>query len=122
MQFEIYTLITFKASACRMHACPMTCLAMNEDHLILSGSSLGGVTVSGLSSDQQVAILRKTGSACESCLLILISHSHISVRCHLCFSVFDWCVSRLYIVFYVFFTNSFHFYCYVYLLPILNLT
>ncbi|CAM8963964.1 unnamed protein product [Rhodiola kirilowii] len=47
----------------RMHASSLTCLALSEDQLILSGSSLGGVTISGLSSDQRVATLKSSGSA-----------------------------------------------------------
>ncbi|CAM8970052.1 unnamed protein product [Rhodiola kirilowii] len=46
-----------------MHASSLTCLALSEDQLILSGSSLGGVTISGLSSDQRVATLKSSGSA-----------------------------------------------------------
>lgn len=44
----------------RMHSSHVSCLALGEDQLILSGSSLGGVTVSGLSSDQRVATLNPT--------------------------------------------------------------
>ncbi|XP_057977508.1 F-box/WD-40 repeat-containing protein At3g52030 [Malania oleifera] len=46
----------------RMHAGPITCLSLNDDQLILSGSSLGSITISGLSSDQRVATLRSTNS------------------------------------------------------------
>ncbi|PIA48347.1 hypothetical protein AQUCO_01400745v1 [Aquilegia coerulea] len=46
----------------RMHAGPVTCLALTDDQLILSGSSLGSIKVAGLSSDQRVASLRSTHS------------------------------------------------------------
>lgn len=46
-----------------MHAGPVTCLALNDDELILSGSSLGSVSISDLASDQRVATLRSTDSA-----------------------------------------------------------
>ncbi|KAH9606658.1 hypothetical protein KSS87_001440 [Heliosperma pusillum] len=42
----------------RMHSAPVTCLALGEDQLILSGSSLGSVTLYGPTSDQRVAVLR----------------------------------------------------------------
>ncbi|XP_058089913.1 F-box/WD-40 repeat-containing protein At3g52030 isoform X1 [Magnolia sinica] len=43
----------------RMHSGPITCLALT-DELILSGSSLGSITVAGLSSDQRVACLKSS--------------------------------------------------------------
>lgn len=46
-----------------MHAGPVTCLALSDDELILSGSSLGSVSISDLASDQRVARLRPTDSA-----------------------------------------------------------
>ncbi|CAK7330942.1 unnamed protein product [Dovyalis caffra] len=46
----------------RMHTEPVTCLSLSEDQLIISGSSLGRITVSGLSLDQRVATLRPTDS------------------------------------------------------------
>ncbi|KAL5762613.1 hypothetical protein ACOSP7_018877 [Xanthoceras sorbifolium] len=46
----------------RMHAASITCLSLSEDQLIISGSSLGSITISGLFSDQQVATLRSTDS------------------------------------------------------------
>ncbi|KAB1224961.1 hypothetical protein CJ030_MR1G013983 [Morella rubra] len=46
----------------RMHAGPVNCLCLGDDQLILSGSSLGGITVSGILSDQRVATLRSTDS------------------------------------------------------------
>lgn len=45
-----------------MHAGPVTCLCLSDDQLILSGSSLGSITVSGLLSDQRVAELRSSHS------------------------------------------------------------
>lgn len=87
-----------------MHACPLTCLALNEDQLILSGSSLGGVTVSGLSSDQHVAILKSTGSACKL-PLVLISVSQystgVSVGCILSFTLFYICLPFISYVIYI---------------------
>ncbi|XVE74193.1 hypothetical protein DITRI_Ditri11bG0179200 [Diplodiscus trichospermus] len=47
----------------KMHAGPVTCLSLSDDQLILSGSSLGSVAMSSLSSDQRVATLRSTNSA-----------------------------------------------------------
>ncbi|KAL7234471.1 hypothetical protein ACSBR1_017971 [Camellia fascicularis] len=46
----------------RMHAGPVTCLGLSDDQLIVSGSSLGSVSLSDLSSDQRVAALRSTNS------------------------------------------------------------
>lgn len=43
-----------------MHAGPVKCLSVSDDQLILSGSSLGSITVSGILSDQRVATLRST--------------------------------------------------------------
>lgn len=45
-----------------MHAGPVTCLCLSDDQLILSGSSLGSITVSGLLSDQPIAELRSSHS------------------------------------------------------------
>uniref|UniRef100_A0A7N2LCP6 F-box domain-containing protein n=1 Tax=Quercus lobata TaxID=97700 RepID=A0A7N2LCP6_QUELO len=42
----------------RMRAGPVTCLCLCDDQLILSGSSLGSITVSGSLSDRQLATLR----------------------------------------------------------------
>lgn len=42
----------------RMRAGPVTCLCLSDDQLILSGSSVGSITVSGVLSDQRVATLR----------------------------------------------------------------
>ncbi|XP_040369046.1 F-box/WD-40 repeat-containing protein At3g52030 isoform X2 [Rosa chinensis] len=54
---------TFPKGLCmRMHAGPVTCLCLSDDQLILSGSSLGSITVSNLLSDQRVAELRLTHS------------------------------------------------------------
>ncbi|KAJ9174559.1 hypothetical protein P3X46_013194 [Hevea brasiliensis] len=46
----------------RMHPEPVTCLSLGDDQLILSGSSLGRITVSGYSSDQWKTTLRPTDS------------------------------------------------------------
>ena len=45
-----------------MHGASVTCLSLSEDQLIISGSSLGSITISGLFSDQKVATLRSTDS------------------------------------------------------------
>ncbi|GAB2289010.1 hypothetical protein Dimus_023312 [Dionaea muscipula] len=42
----------------RMHSSPVTCLALGEDQLILSGSFDGSISVSGASFDRQVATLK----------------------------------------------------------------
>ncbi|KAK8622217.1 hypothetical protein V6N13_097841 [Hibiscus sabdariffa] len=47
----------------KMHSGPVTCLALSDDQLIVSGSSLGSISISNLSSDQRVATLRSTDSA-----------------------------------------------------------
>lgn len=70
----------FPISNCRMHAGPVKCLCLSDDHLILSGSSLGSITVSGISSDQRVATLRSTDSTGFivfplSCLTLLMPFS-----------------------------------------------
>ncbi|KAJ0038009.1 hypothetical protein Pint_23893 [Pistacia integerrima] len=60
----------------RMHAAPVTCLSLSEDQLIISGSSNGSITISGLSSDQRVAKLRSaysTGCICRLCEELLLS-------------------------------------------------
>ncbi|XP_037494190.1 F-box/WD-40 repeat-containing protein At3g52030 isoform X1 [Jatropha curcas] len=46
----------------RMHPEPVTCLCLGDDQLILSGSSLGRIMVSGYSSDKWTATLRSTDS------------------------------------------------------------
>ncbi|KAM6595095.1 hypothetical protein CsatA_002798 [Cannabis sativa] len=46
----------------RMHTGPVTCLCMSDNQLVLSGSSLGNVSISSLSSDQQVSKLRTRDS------------------------------------------------------------
>ncbi|KAJ4846968.1 hypothetical protein Tsubulata_043561 [Turnera subulata] len=46
----------------RMHSEPVTCLSLSEDQLIVSGSSLGRIVVSGLLSHQEVATLKPTDS------------------------------------------------------------
>lgn len=46
----------------KMHGGSVTCLALSDDQLIVSGSSLGSVTLSDLSSDQRVSALRSTDS------------------------------------------------------------
>lgn len=52
----------FSSPNCRMHPEPVTCLSLGDDQLILSGSSLGRITVSGYSSDQWKTTLRPTDS------------------------------------------------------------
>ncbi|XP_037494191.1 F-box/WD-40 repeat-containing protein At3g52030 isoform X2 [Jatropha curcas] len=54
---------TFMKGLCmRMHPEPVTCLCLGDDQLILSGSSLGRIMVSGYSSDKWTATLRSTDS------------------------------------------------------------
>ncbi|KAL6327553.1 hypothetical protein AAG906_021843 [Vitis piasezkii] len=54
----------------RMHSGPVRCLALSDDQCIISGSSLGSITISGLSSDQQIAKLRHKN-------LVLQPRSHL---------------------------------------------
>ncbi|KOM42504.1 hypothetical protein LR48_Vigan05g010800 [Vigna angularis] len=44
----------------RMHPVPITCLCLNEDRLIVSGSTSGDIRISDPSSVQQVATLRSS--------------------------------------------------------------
>ncbi|EXB95302.1 F-box/WD-40 repeat-containing protein [Morus notabilis] len=46
----------------RMHDGPLSCLDLRDDQLIISGSSLGSVSISGLLSDQRIAKLRSRNS------------------------------------------------------------
>nr|XP_016438866.1 PREDICTED: F-box/WD-40 repeat-containing protein At3g52030-like [Nicotiana tabacum] len=46
-----------------MHEGPVTCLAFTDDQLLVSGSSLGTLSLSDLSSDQRVVLLGSTFSA-----------------------------------------------------------
>lgn len=48
----------------------MTCLALSDDQLIISGSSLGSVRLSDLNSDQRVSALRSTDSG--GCMISLL--------------------------------------------------
>ncbi|KAI8545879.1 hypothetical protein RHMOL_Rhmol07G0071700 [Rhododendron molle] len=62
-QYLIFALSMFcRLFIARMHAGSVTCLALSDDQLIISGSSLGRVTLSDLSSDQRVSALRSTDS------------------------------------------------------------
>ncbi|XP_060217400.1 F-box/WD-40 repeat-containing protein At3g52030 [Lycium barbarum] len=47
----------------KMHQGPVTCLAFTDDQLLVSGSSLGTLSLSDLSSDQRVVLLGSTYSA-----------------------------------------------------------
>ncbi|KAL2491636.1 F-box/WD-40 repeat-containing protein [Abeliophyllum distichum] len=47
----------------KMHSGSVTCLSFSDDQLIVSGSSLGSLTMSDLSSDQRVATLSTASSA-----------------------------------------------------------
>ncbi|XP_059651912.1 F-box/WD-40 repeat-containing protein At3g52030 isoform X2 [Cornus florida] len=47
----------------KMHLGPVTCLSLSDDQLIISGSSTGGITVSGLSTGQRVAALMSSDSS-----------------------------------------------------------
>ncbi|KAL5543624.1 hypothetical protein UlMin_007408 [Ulmus minor] len=44
----------------RMHLAPVRCICLSDDQLIISGSTLGDIAISGLSSNQPVANLRST--------------------------------------------------------------
>lgn len=55
-------MILFCFSGYRMHAWPLTCLALSEDQIIFSGSALGHITVADPSSDQLVVRLKSTES------------------------------------------------------------
>ncbi|KAF3780149.1 F-box/WD-40 repeat-containing protein [Nymphaea thermarum] len=46
----------------RMHAGPITCLSLSDHQFIISGSSLGSITVADLSSEQNVASLKTSTS------------------------------------------------------------
>ncbi|KAL0377179.1 UNVERIFIED_CONTAM: F-box/WD-40 repeat-containing protein [Sesamum calycinum] len=46
----------------RMHPGAVSCLSFTDEQLIVSGSSLGSISISDLSSDQQVAALDTTSS------------------------------------------------------------
>lgn len=50
-----------------MHSGSVTCLSFSDDQLIVSGSSLGSLSMSDLSSDQRIATLNTSGSA--GCIL-----------------------------------------------------
>lgn len=43
-----------------MHPVPITCLCLNEDRMIISGSTSGDIRISDPSSVQQVATLRSS--------------------------------------------------------------
>ncbi|XXG87060.1 hypothetical protein AAC387_Pa11g1845 [Persea americana] len=61
----------------RMHSGPITCLAFTDDQLIISGSSLGSITVSSLSSDQRVALLRPSTAPTGIRCLCFNPRSHL---------------------------------------------
>ena len=48
---------------CRMQDGPITCLSFSDDQLLIGGSSFGRISLSDLSSDQQVARLKTNDSA-----------------------------------------------------------
>ncbi|XP_027163568.1 F-box/WD-40 repeat-containing protein At3g52030 [Coffea eugenioides] len=47
----------------KMHPGPITCLSFSDDQLLISGSSLGSISMSDISSDQQVTTLKPLSSA-----------------------------------------------------------
>jgi hypothetical protein len=75
----------FWTSRCRMHAGPVKCLSMSDDQLILSGSSLGSITVSGILSDQRVATLRSTDST--GCIVFLLCQNLFIGHAYILFSI-----------------------------------
>ncbi|CAI0418455.1 unnamed protein product, partial [Linum tenue] len=52
----------------KMHPEAVSCLSLGDDQLMISGSSLGRITVSGLSLDEKIATLKPTDST-ESSLV-----------------------------------------------------
>ncbi|KAK3223870.1 hypothetical protein Dsin_010895 [Dipteronia sinensis] len=60
--FDMYSRKCSRIISRKMHGASVTCLSLSEDHLIISGSSLGSITISGLFSDRKVATLRSTES------------------------------------------------------------
>jgi hypothetical protein len=69
-----------------MRAGPVTCLCLSDDQLILSGSSVGSITVSVVLSDQRVATLRSritTGG-----ILILLGQKSLFGHVYICLASF----------------------------------
>ncbi|KAJ9565660.1 hypothetical protein OSB04_001626 [Centaurea solstitialis] len=60
----------------KMHDGPITCLSFSDDQLLIGGSSFGRISLSDLSSDQQVARL-KTNDSADLSTLCYSSRSHI---------------------------------------------
>ncbi|KAI7755172.1 hypothetical protein M8C21_026042 [Ambrosia artemisiifolia] len=60
----------------KMHNGPVTCLTLSDDQLLIGGSSFGHISLSDLSSDQQVATL-KTNDFAGLTTLCYNSRSHI---------------------------------------------
>ncbi|KAI3741435.1 hypothetical protein L1987_59107 [Smallanthus sonchifolius] len=60
----------------KMHNGPITCLSVSDDQLLIGGSSFGHISLSDLSSDQQVATL-KTNDFAGLTTLCYNSRSHI---------------------------------------------
>lgn len=61
----------------KMHPGPVTCLSFNDDQLLVSGSSAGSISISDLSSDQQVTTLKPTSLSAGIKTLCLNSSSHL---------------------------------------------
>ncbi|KVH89307.1 F-box domain, cyclin-like protein [Cynara cardunculus var. scolymus] len=60
----------------KMHDGPITCLSFSDDQMLIGGSSFGRISISDLSSDQQVARL-KTNDSADLSTLCYNSRSHI---------------------------------------------
>lgn len=60
----------------KMHDGPITCLSFSDDQLLIGGSSFGRISLSDLSSDQQVARL-KTNDSADLSTLCYSSRSHV---------------------------------------------
>ncbi|KAK9056087.1 hypothetical protein SSX86_027175 [Deinandra increscens subsp. villosa] len=60
----------------KMHSGPVTCLSFSDDQLLIGGSSFGHISLSDLSSDQQVATLKNNDFA-DLTTLCYNSRSHI---------------------------------------------
>ncbi|KAL6565625.1 hypothetical protein OROHE_004680 [Orobanche hederae] len=56
----------------RMHPGVVACLSFTNEQLIVSGSSHGSISISDISSDQQVATLDTTSSAGSFCCVLLV--------------------------------------------------
>ncbi|KAK6933856.1 F-box domain [Dillenia turbinata] len=61
----------------RMHAGPLTCLCLTDSQMIISGSSAGRITISGLSGDGPLATMRAAPSLTGIRTLCFNPRSHL---------------------------------------------